>query len=158
MPHNGQPGLSGDAGRHRRRLSARRTERGPRLDMLPPELWSGVRGFVRRAFTSNASRLPYDYLSDIGGALMVLGLLVPMLILAGQTVHWLHRDKWPSERVSLLWDALSLPYPPASWAGVQLVLDVWLATPLWLGVMGFLLTVGYGIRAAANMLRRSATR
>jgi hypothetical protein len=126
--------------------------------MLPPELWSGVRGFVRRAFTPNASYRPYDYLSDLGGALMALGLLAPMLILAGQTVHWLHRGKWPSERVSLLWDALNFPYPAASWAGVQLILDVWLATPLWLGVMCFLFAVGYSIRAAANMLRRSATR
>jgi hypothetical protein len=126
--------------------------------MLLPKLWSGVRGFVRRAFTLHASHRPYDYLSDVGGALMALGLLAPMLILAGQTVHWLYRDNWPSERVSLLWDALSLPYPAASWAGVKLILDVWLATPLWLGVMCFLLAVGYGIRAAANMLRRSATR
>ena len=126
--------------------------------MLPPELWSGVRGFVRRAFTPNASHRPYDYLSDVGGALMALGLLAPMLILAGQTVHWLYRDNWPSERVSLLWDALSLPYPAASWAGVQLILDVWLATPLWLGVMCFLFAVGYSIKTAANMLRRSVTR
>ena len=88
---------------------------------------------------------------------MVLGLLAPMLILAGQTVHWLHQDKWPSERVSLLWDGLNLPYPTASWAGVQLILDVWLATPLWLGAMCFFFAVGYSIRAAANMLRRSAT-
>ena len=70
---------------------------------------------------------------------MALGLLAPMLILAGQTVHWLHRGKWPSERVSLLWDTLNLPYPTASWAGVQLILDVWLATPLWFGVMCFFL-------------------
>ena len=89
---------------------------------------------------------------------MALGLLAPMLILAGQTVRWLHTGTWPSEHVSLLWDALSLPYPAASWAGVQLMLDVWLATPLWFGVMCFLFVVGYGIRAAANMLRRSATR
>ena len=45
MPQKDGTGAYGDAGG----IGAgcpRDGQRGPRLDMLPPELWSGVRGFV----------------------------------------------------------------------------------------------------------------
>ena len=87
---------------------------------------------------------------------MALGLLAPLLILAGQTAHWFYKGSWPSERMSLLWDALRLPHPSAPWAGAQAILDIFLATPLWLGVMCLLFAAGYATRTAAGVLR-SAT-
>jgi len=88
---------------------------------------------------------------------MALGLLAPLLIVAGQAAHWFYKGSWPSERMSLLWDALRLPHPSAPWASAQAILDMFLATPLWLGVMCLLFAAGFTIWAAAGVLR-SATR
>jgi hypothetical protein len=123
-------------------------------DIPPAEPPPGRRGLVDYHLASHSSRLPYDGLSDLGKALIALGLLASLLIIAGQTARWFYKGVWPTERVSLVWDALSLPRLSARWMGVQTILELWLALPLWFGVMCFLVIAGYTLRMAANVLRR----
>lgn len=122
--------------------------------MLPADPSPKVRGLVGRALTSPGSLLPYNRLSDMGGAFIALGLLAPLLIIAGQTARWFHKGVWPTEQMSLLWSALGLPRPSGPLVGLRTVLELLLAVPLWFGVMCLLVAAGYGFKMAASVLRR----
>ena len=124
--------------------------------MPPAGPSSRVRKLVGCALTSPGSLLPYNRLSDVGGAFIALGLLAPLLIIAGQSARWFHKGVWPTEQIWFLWDALDLPRPSGSLVGLQTVLELLLALPLWFGVMCLLVGAGYTLRMAGNMLRRWA--
>ena len=126
--------------------------------MQPVEPPPKMRGFAASSAASRGPHLAYDRLSSLGKALIVLGLLAPPIIIAGQTARWFYKGVWPTERVSLVWDALGFSHMSAHWAGVQIILDLWLASPLWLGVMCFLVIAGYVLRMVASVLRRYAPR
>lgn len=101
--------------------------------------------------------LPYSRLCDLGKALLALGLLAPLMIITGQTARWLYKGVWPNEHVSLVWDALGFPRLSSRWLGVQTILELWLALPLWLGVMCLLVIAGLTLWMAADVLRRRAS-
>ena len=126
--------------------------------MRPVELLPRMRGFAGYSSASRGPHLAYDRLSSLGKALIVFGLLAPLIIITGQIASWFYKGVWPTERVSLVWDAVKLSRMSAHWTGVQIILELWLALPLWLGVMCFLIIAGYLLGAVASVLRRYAPR